>query len=119
MLVLDTALHLLAIGIATSGVNADTNCLGGPAFGLEAACDFQNFDGLQGHPASEILFQILMQSPLDNNTFFANESHVTCLFRDTRFVLDGFGAGAGPISFQLGGITIPGSKLTPSKYQHG
>ena len=104
-----TALLLLA-GTAASFVNASINCLGGPAFGLESACDFQNFDGLQGHPPSEILYEIMMQSPLDNNTFFRNESHVTCLFRDSSFTLNGFGGGVGPVTFQLGGITVPGSK---------
>ena len=102
-------LCLLAAGIATHSVNAKPVCLGGPAFGLNAECDLAKFDGLNGHPASEILYQIIMQSPLDNSTFFKNDSHVTCLFRDHGFVLDGFGVGAGPVSFHIGGIQFPGS----------
>jgi hypothetical protein len=52
-----------------------------------------------------------MQSPLDNNTFFSNESHATCLFRSHSFMLNGLGGGdAGAASFQIGDINIPGSK---------
>lgn len=55
----------------------------------------------------------MMQSPLDNSTFFANESHVACLFRDTNFVLDSFGAGTESLSFQLGGIGKLTSRPAP------
>ena len=78
------------------------------SFGLSAACDVTNFNGLNGRSASEILYQIIMQSPLDNNTFFGNNSHVT--------YLSDFEASIGPISFQIGSINIPGSKhMAPNK----
>ncbi|KAF4977217.1 hypothetical protein FZEAL_6245 [Fusarium zealandicum] len=76
------------------------NCLGGPAFGLEAACDFNNFEGLQGRAPSELLYEIIMQVDLPNDTFYPNEEHVTCLFKDTSFILD-FEAGLRAIGFQI------------------
>ena len=109
----DIVPYLLAVGMATSKMDASTNCLGGPAFGLEAACDFNNFNGqLGGHPASEVLYQIIMQSPLDNSTFFRNDNHVTCLFKNSSFVLNGFGAGVGPVNIQLGGVAGSGSEYS-------
>lgn len=86
------------------------NCLGGPAFGLEAACDFNNFEGLQGHSASEILYEIIMQADRPNDTFYPNEEHVTCLFKDTNFILD-FGVGAKGVGLNIG-IDHPGSMFS-------
>ena len=102
-------LAVLGILVSTCMAKNETqspsyNCLGGPAFGLNAACDFNNFEGLQSHAPSEILYQIVMQSKLPNDTYFSNDSHVTCLFADKSFILDfGGGAGAGPaeVNFDL------------------
>ncbi|KAM5347317.1 hypothetical protein ACJ41O_010322 [Fusarium nematophilum] len=78
----------------------DYNCIGGPAFGLEAACDFNNFKGLQGRSPSEIIYEIIMQAQLPNDTFYPNEEHVTCLFKDTDFILD-VGAEAKGVGFTI------------------
>ncbi|KAL9128050.1 MAG: hypothetical protein Q9217_003189 [Psora testacea] len=48
------------------------NCLGGPAFGLNAACDFNNFGNLSSHAPSEVLYQVLQQANLPNDTFYPN-----------------------------------------------
>ena len=77
------------------------NCLGGPAFGLNAACDFNNFGNLSSHAPSEILYQILQQATLPNDTFYPNGSHVTCLFKNKNFILD-FGGSAGGQGVEMG-----------------
>ncbi|EEU33716.1 uncharacterized protein NECHADRAFT_89220 [Fusarium vanettenii 77-13-4] len=88
----------------------ERHCLGGAFVGIDPACDANNFDGLQGHPASEILYEIIMQADLPNDTFYSNESHVTCLFKDAKFFLD-FGVEAGAkgvgVSFDID-IRVPG-----------
>ncbi|KAK8061173.1 hypothetical protein PG997_015394 [Apiospora hydei] len=75
---------------------------------LSYKCTTAGFTGLQGHPASGLLYDIIRQSTLPDDTFYKNDRHVACLFRDTKFVLDvtgvgaGAGAKAGPATFQVG-----------------
>lgn len=83
------------------------NCLGGPAFGLEAAYDFNTFKGLQGHSASEVLYEIIMQADRPNDTFYPNGEHVSCLFQDSDFILD-FGVGGKGVGINIE-IDHPGS----------
>ncbi|KAK0673661.1 hypothetical protein QBC41DRAFT_392932 [Cercophora samala] len=52
------------------------------------SCNTNNFDGLAGLAESQVLEQIISESDLPNSTFFANDEHVTCLFKDAKFVLD-------------------------------
>ncbi|KAK0721476.1 hypothetical protein B0T21DRAFT_414658 [Apiosordaria backusii] len=52
------------------------------------SCNTNNFDGLNGVAESHILEEIIQKSDLPNSTFFANQEHVTCLFKDAKFVLD-------------------------------
>ncbi|KAK0616142.1 hypothetical protein B0T14DRAFT_497455 [Immersiella caudata] len=75
--------------------------------GFRTECDVATIEGLKGHSASQILYEIAMEANLPNDTFFRNDSHVTCLLQDSSFALSGFAIGLGPVS-----ITIP-----PIKYQ--
>ncbi|KAK4179364.1 hypothetical protein QBC36DRAFT_322677 [Triangularia setosa] len=52
------------------------------------SCNTNHFDGLNGVAESHILEEIIQSSDLPNSTFFANQEHVTCLFKDAKFVLD-------------------------------
>lgn len=60
---------------------------------FEHECKTEDMKDLNGHPASEILYEIIKESTLDNNTFYKNDRHVTCLFADSSFVLSEFGFG--------------------------
>ena len=60
---------------------------------FEHECKTEDIKDLNGHPASEILYEIIKESNLDNNTFYKNDGHVTCLFADSSFVLSEFGFG--------------------------
>ncbi|KAK7994917.1 hypothetical protein PG990_013690 [Apiospora arundinis] len=75
---------------------------------FESKCTSVSFDGLQGHPASGLLYDIINQSTLPNDTFYPNDRQVACLFKSTKFVLDitgvnaEAGAKAGPAEFKVG-----------------
>lgn len=75
--------------------------------GFESECITESLKDLNGHSASEILFEIIMESKLPNETFFANDLHVTCLFANSSFLLSG--AGFGP--FTIPEITSEGCKF--------
>lgn len=75
-------------------------------FGTE--CDVVTINGLKGHSASQILYEIITESTLSNDTVFRNGSHVTCLFQETSFALTGAGIGVGPLQIQIPDIKHDG-----------
>ncbi|KAK8057900.1 hypothetical protein PG996_011837 [Apiospora saccharicola] len=103
-----TATTAAAAASAPETMKPDIGCtvLGGN--NLNYKCATAGFSGLQGHSASELLYDIISQSTLPNDTFYKNDRHVACLFRDTKFVLEpkevsaGAGAKAGPATFEVG-----------------
>ncbi|KAK1826117.1 hypothetical protein QBC39DRAFT_293813 [Podospora conica] len=110
------ALLTTVVGLACQPVLADqkpgvkcpsgyTNLVNG--FGTQ--CDVVDIEGLKGHSASQILYEIIAESPLSNDTFFRNGSHVTCLFQDTSFSLGGSGIGAGPLEIHIPHIKYDGA----------
>lgn len=60
---------------------------------FENECKTNDIKNLDGHSASEILYEIISESKLDDTTFYQNDLYVTCLFTDSSFVLSGLGAG--------------------------
>lgn len=56
-------------------------------FGNE--CGTVNIKDLKGYAPSQILYDIIAEAPLSNDTFFSNGSHVTCLFQDISYALSG------------------------------
>ncbi|KAK8108416.1 hypothetical protein PG984_014217 [Apiospora sp. TS-2023a] len=83
-----TAAAAAAAASAPETMKPDIGCtvLGGN--NLNYKCATAGFSGLQGHSASELLYDIISQSTLPNDTFYKNDRHVACLFRDTKFVLE-------------------------------
>ncbi|KAK0744243.1 hypothetical protein B0T18DRAFT_200417 [Schizothecium vesticola] len=69
--------------------------------GFRTECDMVSIKGLKGHTASQILYEIIAESTLSNGTFFRNGSHVTCLFQETSFALNGAGIGLGLLEIQI------------------
>ncbi|KAK7936629.1 uncharacterized protein PG986_015067 [Apiospora aurea] len=58
------------------------------------------------------------RASLPDDTFYKNDRHVACLFRDTKFVLDvaGVDAQAGPATFQVGVEGAVNNELDGSKF---
>ena len=104
----------LASCLVRADQNPETRCPGGAtnlANGLASACDLGHMDGLQGHAASQILYEISMESELPNSTFFGNGQHVTCLFQNSSFGLSGIGIGIGPVTLTIPPLNFAGSEL--------
>ncbi|KAK4187490.1 hypothetical protein QBC35DRAFT_551986 [Podospora australis] len=106
----------LVAALAGSLVSADRKpeikCPGGLTNlvnGFDTRCDVASIDGLQGRPASQLLYEIIMEAPLPNSTFFANNNHVTCLYGGASFGLSGAGLGVGPVSFTIPPIKYGGA----------
>lgn len=57
--------------------------------GFGSECGTVNIKDLKGYAPSQILYDIITEAPLSNDTFFSNGSHVTCLFQDTSYALSG------------------------------
>ena len=86
-----------------------------PSLGLNLACTFNNFGDLNSHAPSEVLYQILQQANLPNDTFYPNGSHVTCLFKNKNFILD-FDGSAGARGVEVG--VNPDEETSGSKSPH-
>ncbi|RYP56779.1 hypothetical protein DL771_011613 [Monosporascus sp. 5C6A] len=43
---------------------------------------------LTGHAASELLYEVIREANLASDTFYKNEEHIACLFKDNEFFLD-------------------------------
>ncbi|KAK8022019.1 hypothetical protein PG993_012786 [Apiospora rasikravindrae] len=101
---------LALVGSTASAAKTEKPDIGCHLFGnnLNIKCTTAGFTGLQGHPASGLLYDIISQSTLPNDTFYPNDRNIACLFRDTKFVLDitgvsaDAGAKAGPATFEVG-----------------
>ncbi|KAI0015666.1 hypothetical protein F4780DRAFT_786120 [Xylariomycetidae sp. FL0641] len=90
--------------LTTSGFSISTPDIRCDIFGgVNLDCPSNTIEGLQGHPASEVLFDIIKQSVKGNDTFYKNDEHVACLYAGHEFVLGGIGIGGdlSPISFNL------------------
>lgn len=79
------------------------------ANGFDSNCDLVNFD-LNGYTASQLMYEIIHESDRSNDTFFNNDDHVTCLFQESTFALEG-DVGAGPVSFTIPSFGKQGSEL--------
>ncbi|KAH9898665.1 hypothetical protein F4778DRAFT_782782 [Xylariomycetidae sp. FL2044] len=64
-------------------------------------CETTVFQGLDGHPESEILYEIILQSTLPGDTFYPNNNHIACLYADRSFIisLDASSSNKGPLEF--------------------
>ncbi|KAH8165723.1 hypothetical protein CIB48_g2550 [Xylaria polymorpha] len=87
---------LFSFFASTLGSDTDPSCecsnLFEELFGeLSTKCTTETFDGLDGHPIIQLLYDVMMQSTLPNETIYTNDSHITCLFKDSKFVLGGVG----------------------------
>lgn len=67
--------------------------------GASLNCELNNFSGLNGHPVNELLYNIVQESTLPNDTIFQNNHDVACLFKDRTFAVD-MGVD-GDVSFDL------------------